>query len=82
MTKEQLIEELEKIREDVINESIPYKKDFKIKSYSAISTFVEILLEKYYNYKYKEKLIMTDKEFTQTTEDVIQILRNLEGELK
>ena len=40
MTKQQLIKELEKIREDTINEKIPYKKDFKIKSYSAVSTFV------------------------------------------
>ena len=80
MTKQQLIKELEKIREDTINEKIPYKKDFKIKSYNAISTFVEVLLEKYYNCKYKAKLIMTDEEFIQSTENIIQILRNVDGE--
>ena len=40
------------------------------------------MLEKYYNYKYKAKLIMTDEEFIQPTENIIQILRNIDGEQK
>lgn len=62
MTKEQLIEELETIRKGVIKEKIPYKKEVAKQMYCSISVFVEMLLEKYYNYKYNSFLYFNDEE--------------------
>lgn len=78
MTKEQLIEALETIRNDVINETNFHKQVEKIKSYAIVAAFVEVLLDKYYNYKYKAKMIMEDEELKETTHEIIKMLKECE----